>query len=178
MKINVMVSSLGAYTNGKLTGKCVNLPVDDVKKDILDQINGAEGDEFFITDYTAPFTIGEYTSLTDLNKLAKALNDEEIDTLEDLYWYVIENCDISAIDLPFLYLYDEDEAFNRLMEDRTPIEIATSIGHLVTSDEYLYFDGYNRINSMNKAEFETMLSKSADDLINLFALDHEISSFE
>lgn len=178
MKINVMVSSLGAYTNGKLTEKCVNLPVNDVKKDIFDQIDGAEGDEFFITDYTAPFTIGEYTSLTDLNKLAIALNDEEIDTLEDLYWYVIENCDISSTDLPYLYHFDSDDNFNRLMEDRTPIRIACSIGHLNTQDEYLYFDGNDNINSMDENAFQRMLTKSADDLINLFALDHEISSFE
>lgn len=174
MKISVFVSSIGAYAEDKLTGKWATLPVDDIKKDILDEIAGSEGEEYFITDYEAPFPIGEHASLADLNKLVTALNDENIDTLEDLYWYVIENCDISSTNLPFLYLFDEDDMFNHLMENRTPLDIATSIGHLVTSDDYLYFDGYGRINSMNQTEFNIMLSKAADDLINLFALANGI----
>ena len=68
MEINVYVSSLGAYNAGELTGQWTKLPVASVKEDIIDKINGAVGDEYFISDYEAPFKIGEDDSLEKIGR--------------------------------------------------------------------------------------------------------------
>ena len=89
MKINVFVSNLAKYNDGELTGQWFDLPVDDVNKDILDKIDlGGDSkhgyhDEWFISDYEAPFKIDEYDNLYALNELAEAL--EDYDSIEDVY---------------------------------------------------------------------------------------------
>ena len=83
----------------------------------------------------------------------------------DFYFYKVFNLILQSASTRKIYLHKKFDSF-------------CSIGHLNTQDEYLYFDGYDNINSMDENAFQRMLTKSADDLINLFALDHEISLFE
>ncbi len=89
MEIKVFVSNLAKYNDGELNGQWTTLPVDDVNKDILDKLDrGGDSkqgyhDEWFISDYEAPFKIGEYDNLYALNELAEAL--EDYDSIEDVY---------------------------------------------------------------------------------------------
>ena len=76
MNIKVFVSNLAKYNDGELNGQWTTLPVDDVNKDILDKLDlGGDSkhgyhDEWFVSDYEAPFKISEYADLYQLNELA------------------------------------------------------------------------------------------------------------
>lgn len=71
-KIRIYLTNLGKYNEGEMVGEWVTLPVKDFKP-ILDRIGiNKEYEEWFITDYEAPFKIGEYDSLDDLNDIAEA----------------------------------------------------------------------------------------------------------
>lgn len=167
MEINVYVSSLGAYNNGVLTGQWTKLPVASVRKDIIDKIDGAVGDEYFISDYEAPFKIDEDDSLETLNKLAKAFNDAHIDSLEDLYWNLRE--DISSDDTVTQYTrYDDDSDLNEMLEGETPTQILNDLGtNFNLSDQYLYWEN-GLLNTTTEQGFQNDLKFMASDLINLF----------
>lgn len=82
--IKIFLTNVGKYAEGELVGTWVNLPVDDnfesAKKEI--GING-QYEEWFITDYEAPFEIGEYDDIYELNELAETVqnmdeNEQEV----------------------------------------------------------------------------------------------------
>ncbi len=100
MEIRVFVSSLSAYNSGILTGKWTTLPVNDVQKDILD---GLDGEEYFISDYDAPFEIGEHINLVNLNELARELI--AFDTIKDLYCSIDNK---QNVPVPDVYPFDEE----------------------------------------------------------------------
>ena len=176
MEINVYVSSLGAYNAGELTGQWTKLPVASVKEDIIDKINGAVGDEYFISDYEAPFKIGEDDSLENLNKLAKALNEENVGSLEDLYWKLREG--IGTDDTVTQYTrYDDDSDLDQMLAGETPTQIINDLGPKFNlSDSYLYWEnGY--LNTATEQEFQADLKFMARDLINSF-IDKYNSTYE
>lgn len=80
MNIKVALTNLGAYNEGRLEFEWLTLPydVEDLKTTLENiGIDGVEYEEYFISDYEAPFEIGEYESLTKLNEIA-----EEIELIE------------------------------------------------------------------------------------------------
>lgn len=98
-KIKIYLTNLGKYNEGELVGEWVTLPVDDFKP-ILDKIGiNEEYEEWFITDYEAPFSIGEYENIDELNEIAK-----RCENFSDLEWTVFSEC----MDLG----YDKDEAIS------------------------------------------------------------------
>ncbi len=81
--INIYITNLHEYNNGYLVGKWIELPMDaeDIQKE-LESIGigrpGSDGylcEEYFITDYEAPFEIGEYENIYKLNDIAQAFED-------------------------------------------------------------------------------------------------------
>lgn len=87
--IKVALTNLGQYNEGRLNYVWLDLPAsEDEIKQAMKEIDigskrwdGGEYEEYFITDYEAPFAIGEYDSLPNLNDLAEelsALNDSEL----------------------------------------------------------------------------------------------------
>lgn len=84
-KIKIFLTNLGKYNEGDLVGEWVELPVDDFQP-ILDRIGiNDEYEEWFITDYEAPFEIGEYDDIYELNEVAEAIenfSDTELEVLE------------------------------------------------------------------------------------------------
>ena len=171
MDIKVFVSSLGAYNEGTLTGRWTELPVDDVQKDILDKVEGAVGDEYFITDYEAPFHIDEYASLEDLNKLAEALEDKGIDDLEDLYDFVDMN-NLAPRPLP-----NDDDNVNMLLEGCTPMEAINALaGNYSPSDDLVRLDSINNLESMSEDDWQRELKDHADDMIKEFCSEECLAS--
>lgn len=77
MKVKVFLTNLGKYNEGQLIGKWVEMPIDeDELKEVLESIGiNAEYEEFFITDYEAPFKIGEYDSIESINEKIEAYED-------------------------------------------------------------------------------------------------------
>ena len=78
--VKIYITNLGKYVEGYLIGKWVQLPIDE---DDLEKVLEAIGiddyyEEFFISDYETEIvsvgnSIGEYSSLVELNKLAERL---------------------------------------------------------------------------------------------------------
>lgn len=74
--MKIFLTNLGKYNEGELVGKWISLPIssEELAEVLLEiGIDGAEYEEYFITDYEAPFTIGEYDNLERLNEIAEDL---------------------------------------------------------------------------------------------------------
>ena len=81
--IRIALTNLGKYNEGELTYKWVELPyTDEELTEALEAIgiDGEEYEEYFITDYEAPFNIGEYENLEELND--KAMEYDVLDEQE------------------------------------------------------------------------------------------------
>lgn len=90
MDIRIYVSNLAQYNNGRLIGQWVDLPMsEDDLWDVIKEILGND-EEFFITDYEAPFKIEEYDSLTELNALAATLETMDEDDVKKAVFLVNE----------------------------------------------------------------------------------------
>lgn len=135
MEVKVFLTNLGKYNEGALVGKWVKMPIneDDLKEALEDIGINEEYEEFFITDYEAPFKIGEYDNLDEINDKAKqyeslcleydseaidALLDEyyTLDELENLEFYIHYNVD-SMSDIAYEYVhecYDVDNMMGNL----------------------------------------------------------------
>lgn len=77
MEVRVFITNLGKYNEGELVGKWVEMPIDeDELEEVLESIGiNAEYEEYFITDYEAPFEIGEYDSIESINEKIEAYED-------------------------------------------------------------------------------------------------------
>lgn len=77
MEIKIYVANLSAYNEGKLIGEWLTLPLEDeeLQEQIEEVIEAGGGEEVAIHDYEAPFSISEYQSITELNKMARRLED-------------------------------------------------------------------------------------------------------
>ena len=95
--VKIYITNLGKYVEGYLIGKWVQLPIDE---DDLEKVLEAIGiddyyEEFFISDYETEIvgvgnSIGEYSSLVELNKLAERLESlcqYDADKLEAMLEY-------------------------------------------------------------------------------------------
>jgi hypothetical protein len=168
MKISVWVSNLAKYNAGELNGQWTDLPVDDVNKDILDKIDLGKyptgyRDEWFISDYEAPFTIDEYADLYQLNELAKAL--EDYDTLEDVYYNLDDR---EAAGCEDVYEFD-DEFFDTMFANKQDVARAVFFGDIHNwLDPYIFLNGYGNCESMTEYGFQKMLSENADEIIEQF----------
>src|SRR5699024_3404675 len=90
-EIKIALTNLGAYNEGKLRFEWLTLPfTDDELQDSLKRI-GIDGiiyEEYFISDYEAPFTIGEYDNIDDLNEKAESLAELYEDEAEIFECYI------------------------------------------------------------------------------------------
>ena len=103
MEVKIFLTNLGKYNEGALVGKWVEMPIDeDELKEALKDIGiNKEYEEFFITDYEAPFEIGEYDSIESINEKIEA------------YEYALEKvCDEDALEA----LLDEGYTLDEITE--------------------------------------------------------------
>lgn len=171
MKIKVFVSNLAKYNAGELNGQWTSLPVDDVNKDILDKLdlggNSKHGyhDEWFISDYEAPFKISEYADLYQLNELANSLLENNIDTLEDAYNFLDDK---EATGCEDVYPFDDD-FFDMMFSSRLEVARAVFFGNIQNwQDPYIYLNVYGNCETMNDYQFHEMLDDNANEIINQF----------
>lgn len=98
MDIKIFLTNLGKYNEGELVGEWIDLPVDDDFEQAFEDIgisdepdeNGNYYEEYFITDYEAPFKIGEYDNIYELNEMAEELETVDID--ENIFEAILEEC--------------------------------------------------------------------------------------
>lgn len=84
MNIKIYMTNLAKYNEGQLIGQWIDLPIDS--DDLEEQINEILGDdeEYFISDYEAPFKISEYSNPFQINEqagLIQELSSSEEETL-------------------------------------------------------------------------------------------------
>lgn len=91
MKVKVFLTNLGKYNEGQLIGKWVEMPIyEDELEEVLEDIGiNEEYEEFFITDYEAPFKINKFDSIESIN--------EEIEAYEDALEKVYDECALEAL---------------------------------------------------------------------------------
>lgn len=87
--IKVALTNLGKYNEGELSYVWLDLPASDEELtkalEAIEVAPNSEYEEYFITDYEAPFQIGEYESLTKLNEMAEEMDElsgEELSIIE------------------------------------------------------------------------------------------------
>ena len=102
--IRIFLTNLGKYNEGELIGEWVDLPVDDFDP-ILERIGiNDEYEEWFITDYEAPFSIGEYDNIYELNEIAEAIEN-------------FSDFELEILDAFKDHGYDMDDAIQRVRDD-------------------------------------------------------------
>ena len=153
--IRVYLTNLGAYNSGKLIGQWLNLPMseEDLEKAVKEVLGNNE--EYFITDYEAPFTIGEYDNLTELNEFAEEfedLRDEEKDAIAYLLEYGGYDDKQTALDNrdEVIIYYDTNlaDVAEQLVDDGIFGEIPESIQNYIDYEKIandLLHDGYTEI---------------------------------
>jgi len=78
METRIYLTNLAKYNEGVLKGEWLDLPMfEDELQEALDRILG-DDEEYFITDYEAPFDIDEHDNLSELNEFC-----EELERLHD-----------------------------------------------------------------------------------------------
>lgn len=75
MAVRVYLTNLAKYNEGTLKGKWIDLPMDD--DELSSEVKSVLGsdEEYFITDYESPFSLGEYENINDLNAFAEKLDE-------------------------------------------------------------------------------------------------------
>jgi len=101
METRIYITNLAKYNEGSLVGKWVDLPQEesDLEKEIK-KVLGAD-EEYFITDYEAPFKIEEYESPYKLNEFVDQLDELE-DYEQEKVFYLIDHIG-----------YDREEALEK-----------------------------------------------------------------
>ena len=118
-RIAIYLTNLGRYNEGCLMGEWVKLPVDkDKLQEVLDHIGiNEQYEEYFISDYETLFAnlhINEYSSLDDLNELAKRI-EELTDYDYDKLGAVLE-CESYMTIAEILEIIDELDSFDLLTD--------------------------------------------------------------
>ena len=99
--LKIYLTNLGKYNEGEMVGEWVTLPVNDFKP-ILNKIGiNEQYEEWFITDYEAPFSIGEYDNIEELNNIAKISQD-----FSDIDWLAFKEYIDNG--------YNKEEAFQKV----------------------------------------------------------------
>lgn len=157
MSIRIALTNLGKYNEGELVYTWLDLPAtEDEINEALEAIgiDGVEYEEYFITDYEAPFSIYEYSSLGRLNELAKILSDADgFDAIASGN-YSVEDVINFAVSL------GRDEYVDDIVSDATLDEMVAHIADDGGWQRVAYFlagidwknDGFYRINGYGNAE--------------------------
>jgi hypothetical protein len=145
-KIKIFLSNLGKYNEGELDGTWITLPVDDFKP-YLDKIGiNDQYEEFFISDFDAPFEIGEYDNIEELNQLARDIAD--FDEHQQMVFEVISRelldgrkaAEIVA-DSDYLYLEGDLEHVSD-DDERLGYALVDGFGFPENKDDYFDYESY------------------------------------
>lgn len=159
----------------------VKLPVESIEETFIKKFQNAiqSGIKLIRISYDATFEIAPNTSLEEANKLAIALKDNGINSLEDLYHWVFDNASkawIANAEGSGLYnvMPFDEETVNQMFADKKPWEIIHSVDpDFNDTDDYLYINGVNQLASMNDDEFCNMLINSANMLLDKFCVQND-----
>ena len=148
MTINIYLSNLARYTEGRENGRWLALPMESAQlENVFAEIVG-QNQEYIILDYNAPFDISEFENIFALNEFMETINDSGLnenelkaifavsDTKEDAI-NAIKNGNYTIIDVDAVIegwatcFVDDDilgrvlneEGYNNLFENPIPEEM-------------------------------------------------------
>jgi len=179
MEIRIAVTNLGKYNEGELTYAWLNLPATDEEiSEAFKEINVApntEYEEHFISDYEAPFEIGEYESVTKLNGIAEQLEDVELPekygTAGDVIAFAHSLEDASLISDAMEYVGDIvdtwylDEMVEQAAVDGGWQRVKFFLGGIDSmNDDYYHIDGYANAETLRQGTLDSIVADLMDEM--------------
>ena len=186
MEIRIALTNLGKYNEGELTYAWLSLPATDEEiAESLKEISVApntEYEEHFISDYEAPFSIGEYESITKLNEIAERMVDVEVPDKHGHVDYAFY--DAGAV-ITFAYDLEDASLISDAMEhvgdivddeqlDKMVKEIAENgdwqrvkfflSGIDSLGDDYYHIDGYANAETLRPGMLDSIVSDLMDGM--------------
>lgn len=111
MLVRIFLTNLGKYNEGELIGKWVeineNSEMDDFEEYFKEIGINEEYEEYFITDYEAPFEIGEYDSIDSIVKKCEQCSEiiRGNGISEEVLKSLLQECDIEDLVNADIYLH-------------------------------------------------------------------------
>ena len=186
MEIRIAVTNLGKYNEGELTYAWLSLPATDEEiSEAFKEINVApstEYEEHFISDYEAPFRIGEYESITKLNEIAERMVDVETPEKHGLASYkyydvgeVIDFAhsleDASLISNAMEYVGDivDDEQLDEMVDQITVDGGWQRVKFFLAGidsmrDDYYHIDGYANAETLRQGTLDNIVADLMDEV--------------
>lgn len=175
--IRILITNLGAYNEGNLLYDWLTLPFDEEDlQNALDNIgiDGEQYEEYFISDYEAPFSIGEYDNIDRLNEVAEALQDvdfsgridveeafnlahsaEEAGLISDAYEHVGDIVDDEQLDEMVAHIA-RDDGWRRVRYFLAGIEFA--------NEDYYWLNGYANAESLTNDRLSAIIDDIFDEI--------------
>ena len=178
MEIRIALTNLGKYNEGELTYAWLSLPATDEEiSEAFKEISVApstEYEEHFISDYEAPFEIGEYESITKLNEIAERMADVEVPEKHgpgEVVDFAHSLEDASLISDTMEHVGDIisteqlDEMVVREAQDGGWQRVKFFLGGIAsTNDDYYYIDGYANAQTLTSSTLDSIVSDLMDEM--------------
>lgn len=153
MEINVFVEDLNSGY-----GEWFELPVDDIQMDIIDEVLSEPDNEYIVSDYDSSLACREMDSFTleQFNNLARLVGEYE--SITDLYFSLDDN--------PLEVWEFNEETINMVFPDPWDAFVnGADANHICWTDDYMVFDGYGFITTMNEYQLEDFLADNIDEIL-------------
>lgn len=157
-QINIFLTNLEEYNNGRLVGEWVQLPCSRERMaEVLERIGvGGKANGYFITDYELPFTnmkgiVGEFANVDELNYLAVRMNkmeEDEWNMFSEIINSAQENCSSVAEYINLTYNLDKF--------DLLPAKDETEFGIYLCQEFELLPDVYPGVNLSCYIDYEAI----------------------
>ena len=186
MEIRIALTNLGKYNEGELTYAWLSLPATDEEiSEAFKEISVApstEYEEHFISDYEAPFEIGEYESITKLNEIAEQLVDVETPEKHGMASYKYYDAsevitfahsleDASLISDAMEYVGDivDDEQLGEMVEREAQEGSWQRVKFFLSgidnmNDDYYHINGYENAETLRPGMLDNIVSDLMDEV--------------
>ena len=181
MEIRIALTNLGKYNEGKLTYAWLSLPATDEEiAESLREINVApntEYEEHFISEYEAPFEIGEYESINTLNEIAEQLVEVEFPEkhvrydASDVIDFAHSLEDASLITSVMEYVGNIvdteqlDEIVENILQDGGWQRVKFFLGGIDSmNDDYYYLNGYANAETLHQGTLDSIVADLIDEM--------------
>ena len=178
MEIRIALTNLGKYNEGELTYAWLSLPATDEEiAESFKEISVApstEYEEHFISDYEAPFSIGEYESITKLNEIAERMADVEVPEKHgpgEVIDFAHSLEDASLISDAMEYVGDivDDEQLDDMVKEIAENDdwqrVKFFLGGIDNmNDDYFYINGYANAETLTSSTLDSIVSDLMDGM--------------
>lgn len=180
--IRIALTNLGKYNEGELVYKWLDLPAteDEIQEAFEDIGINDEYEEHFISDYEAPFDIGEHTNIEKLNDIAEAI--EQFDNMDDIFNGTYDAFDVinfahELMNYGLVPYADEhvmdivsDETLDEMVKHEADSGGWQRVAHFLAgitfmNDDYYRINGYGNAENLEHGHLEAIVSDLIDEMI-------------